>query len=57
MVLGNHPALPLVVIVNGVVKVHGGQDGLSLEGWSSILLCLHHSVFAQEFRIVLGDPA
>ena len=57
VILGHHPALPLVVVIHGVVEVHGGQDGLALECWSPILIIIHHCVVSQQLRVVLSQSS
>ena len=53
MLWGHHPALPLEVLVNGVVEVHGCEEGLMSPHPAIVLLHSYVLVLPQKLWVVL----
>ena len=50
---GDHPTFPLEVLVDGVVEVHGGEEGLMSPNPAIVLLHSYVLVLAQQLWVVL----
>ena len=53
MLRGDHPPLPLEVLVDGVVEVHGREEGLVPPHPTVVLLRANVLVLSEQLRIVL----
>ena len=48
---GDHPTFPLEVLVNGVVEVHGGEEGLMSPNPTIVLLRSYVLVLAEQLWV------
>ena len=49
---GDHPTFPLEVLINGVVEVHGGEEGLMSPNPTIVLLGSYVLVLSEQLRVV-----
>ena len=52
MLWGDHPTFPLEVLVDGVVEVHGREEGLVSPHPTVVLLRANVLVLSEQLRIV-----